>query len=312
MMTWMKNTTLLLAVCLLMLSGCASRHGVQTVTNPVVSQQTIKGVGACRGVAVFEGSVWLYGDVGKGRKGVVRRLQWSDAQADGGPGLIDTGESYELVLYRNFTSRSDPATRLSPDLITHPTGLASHPKLGAFIGNTGNDKGTIFHIFWEGFTESGNLDDWVLNAIDDDLATHGTRPEYVRYDGRWLIATADDSFKNSKLRLYDPEKLAKAHKTSDPGVLIAEFDCGPFVQNLHWIDEENTLVLVQNRTPGRGCRLTLMKLGSSDGPPTVTRVIEMDFPTDTLAGFAVLAPGWAVLVSSSAEQNVSVMRWPLE
>ncbi len=306
----MKTMPLLhLLTCLLLAVGCSSGPSVQRVSNPVVAQQTVEGIGACQGVMVLDGSVWLYGDRGKG---IVRRLEWAGVDANGKPSLRDSRENYELMLYRNLFAKNDQETKLSSNLIPHPTGLTFNRELGTFIGNTVNQKGTIYHFFWEGFTESGNLDDWVYNVTSDDLAVNGTRPEFVRFNGQWFIATADYGDKANQLRLYDPEKLAKAKRTSDPGVRVAAFDCGPFVQSLHWIDAENTLVLVQNQTAGLGYRLTLMKFGEDQSAPVVERVIDMGQPTDELEGFAIVAPGWAVLTSSSAEQNVSIIRWPIE
>lgn len=304
---------LLLVACV----GCQTQTQTHTtVDNPVVHRQTIEGVGACQGVFVHDGSVWMYGD--KNGEGVIKRLQWAGPGDGGGPRLVDSREKYELVLYRVFNTRNNPDLRLNPDPIPHPTGLTHHPEFGTFIGNTVNQKGTIFHIFWEGFTESGSLDTWIFNAAEDDLAVNGCRPEFVRFNGRWLIATADYGDKDNKLRLYDPEKLAKAEKTSDPGVLVAEFDCGPFVQSMHWIDSDSTLVLAQNQTAGLKYRLTLLRFAKGEAPPVVERVIDLGYPEDELEGFAVLEPptdgkpGWAVMTSAMREGNVSIIRWPIE
>lgn len=310
----MKHCSPLLLLLVVLLSAC-NTYTPTVAENPVVTRQTVAGVGACQGVALIDGSVWLYGD--RNGKGVIKRMQWAGPEEINGPKLIDTGETYELTLYRDFSVKEQPDLRLKPDPIPHPTGLTHHPDFGTFIGNTVNQQGTIYRLFWEGFTESGSLDGWVSNAVQDDLATNGTRPEYVRYNGRWLIATADYGNKNNQLRLYDPEKLAKAKKTSDPGVLVASFDCGPFVQSMHWIDEDRTLVLAQNQTAGLGYRLTLMKFGEGAQPPTVERVIDLGYPNDELEGFAVVVPasqgkpGWAVMTSAMGTGNVSIIRWPI-
>lgn len=278
--------------------------------NPVVTRQTVEGLGACQGLAIIDGSAWLYGD--KQNKGVIKRLEWAPPSDTEGPMLLDTGETYELVLYRDFSVKQQPERRLSPDPIPHPTGLTQHPELGTFIGNTVNQKGTIYHIHWEGFTESGSLDGWIRNVIQDDLANNGTRPEFVRWKGRWLIATADYGDAGNALRLYDPEKLATATKTSDPGVLVAEFPCGPFVQSMHWIDEADTLVLAQNQIAGLRYRLTLLKFNEDEERPLVERVIDLGYPQDELEGFAIIAPGWAVMTSAMPTGNVSIIRWPID
>lgn len=298
-----KIITLLLLALVFVIAGCGT-------VNPVVRQQTIKNVGACQGVFVHEGSIWMYGD--RDGQGVMRRLTWAGPEIEGGPKLIDTGDLYELTLYRNFGVKRQPDVKLGSQPIPHPTGFTHHPKLGTFIGNTVNQKGTIYHITWWGFEESGSLDDWIINATIDDLANNGCRPEFVRWNGRWLIATADYGNQGNKLRLYDPEKLATAAKTSDPGVLVAEFDCGPFVQSMHWIDEDSTLVMAQNQTAGLRYRLTLLKFGEGETPPTVERVIDLDYPEDELEGFAIVAPGWAIMTSAMKENNVTIIRWPIE
>jgi len=303
-------TRMLIAVAMLclVLTGCGTTPSLEHVHDPVVARQTVPGVGACQGISIIEGSVWMYGD--KDGQGVIKRMTWVGPDDGGKPRLIDTGEVYELTLYRDFTTRNQPGVRLDPDPMPHPTGLTHHPDFGTYIGNTVDQKGTIYHLIWEGFTESGNLDSWIRNKTIDDLATNGTRPEFVRVNGRWLIATADYGEKNNQLRLYDPELLAKAQRTSEPGVLVAAFDCGPFVQSMHWIDDQDTLVLAQNQTPGLGYRLTLLKFNEGDGPPNVVRVIDLGQPTDELEGFVVI-DDWAVLTSASRENNLTIVRWPI-
>lgn len=305
----MKRHAPLLLLLFVLLVGC-NTSTIERIENPVVTRQTIPGVGACQGVFIHEDSIWMYGD--KNDKGVIKRLEWAGPEAESGPKLIDPRETYDLKLYRDYSVKERPGLKLDPEPIPHPTGLTHHEDFGTFIGNTVNKKGTIFHIVWWGFKQSGSLDTWILNATEDDLATNGTRPEFVHWNGRWLIATADYGDKNNKLRFYDPEKLAKAAKTSDPGVLVAEFSCGPFVQSMHWIDEENTLVLAQNQTAGLKYRLTLLKFGEGKVAPKVERIIDLDYPEDELEGFGIVAPGWAVMTSAMREGNVSIIRWPMD
>ncbi|MEM6505955.1 MAG: hypothetical protein AAF711_10965 [Planctomycetota bacterium] len=295
---------------LALLAGCQGTSQTDDIENPVVQQLTIDDIGACQGMFIHDGSVWLYGD--RNNKGIIKRLEWVGPNDNGGPMLVDTNEVYELWLYRNrFTQRNDQE-QLPRNLIPHPTGLTHHEEVGTFIGNTVEQKGTIYHIVWWGFTQSGSLDDWVKNKVVDDLATNGTRPEFVRHNGRWLIATADYGDQGNQLRLYDPEKLKTAQKTSDKGVLVAAFDCGPFVQSMHWIDQTQTLVLAQNQKAGLGYRLTLMRFGDGPEPPVVERVIDLDAPTDELEGFGIVAPGWAVMSSAMTENNVTIIRWPIQ
>jgi hypothetical protein len=306
----MTRITAPLLLCLLLFTGCQTAATGERVEVPIVAQYTIDNVGASQGLFVWEGSIWMYGD--RENKGVIKRLEWIGPNDEGKPLIVDAGETYELMLYRNRFSRKNSNERLPRNLIPHPTGLTHHPDYDAFIGNTVDQIGTIYHIHYLGLTESGSLDDWIYNKIDDDLANNGTRPEFVRWNGRWLIATADYGDQGNQLRLYDPDKLKEASKTSDPGVLVAAFDCGPFVQSMHWLDETSTLVLAQNQTPGLGYRLTLMTFGDGPQPPVVERVIDLAEPTDELEGFAVVAPGWAVMSSAMKENNLTVIRWPIK
>ena len=301
--------SMVLLSCLTLFTGCSATSNTTWIENPVVQQMTIDSIGNCRGVFVWEGSVWLYGD--REGEGIIRRLEWVGPNGDE-PMLVDTGETYELKLYRNRYARNDDTEKLPRNPIPHPTGITYHPDYDTFIGNTIDQQGTIYAIHYLGLTESGSLDDWIMNKVVDDLANNGTRPEFVRYNNKWVIATADYGNEKNQLRLYDPDKLKVASKTSDEGVLVAAFDCGPYVQSLHWIDSEQTLVLAQNQTSGLGYRLTLLKFGDGSEPPIVDRVIDLGYPTDELEGFAIVAPGWAVMCSARQENNVSIIRWPIE
>ncbi|MEM9345196.1 MAG: hypothetical protein AAGB26_01135 [Planctomycetota bacterium] len=293
----------------LLLQAC-NTYTPTIADDPVVTRQTVPGIGACQGLAVHEGSIWLYGD--DNGKGVIKRMEWAGPDTPDGPRLIDTRETYNLTMFRDYSVNKRPGLQLPSEPIPHPTGLTFHEDYGTFIGNTVNQKGTIFHLVWWGFKQSGSLDTWVQNVIDDDLANNGTRPEFVRWGGRWLIATADYGDQGNQLRLYDPEKLKTAQKTSDEGVLVAAFECGPFVKSMHWIDETQTLVLAQNQTTGMGYRLTLMQFGDGLEAPVVERVIDLGNPTDELEGFGIIAPGWAVMSSAMKKNNVTVIRWPID
>ena len=194
----------------------------------------------------------------------------------------------------------------------HPTGLTHHEEIGTFIGNTTDQLGTIYQVVWWGFKQSGSLDTWIPNRVIDDLATNGTRPEFVRWGDRWLIATADNANEDGQLRFYDPERLKQALNTSDEGVLVASFDCRSNVQGLHWIDEENTLVLMRYSEESDRSLLTLMQMGEEGQAPTAESTLFFSDARGPFTGFAVVEPGWAILTSPSAENNVSFIRWPIE
>lgn len=148
----------------------------------------------------------------------------------------------------------------------------------------------------------GNLDRAVLHRIEDNLAVNGTRPEFVEWNGRWLIATSDYGNVNNAIRLYDPEALKKASRSSDPGVLVHQIPCGPWVQNVHWQKQSGTLFPVQNQIRGLKWRLTPVPLKTSKD---ARALLPIDLsPADELEGFHMLNEEIGILFSSSRRNNV--------
>lgn len=243
---------------------------------------------------MIEGKLYLYGDR---EIGMIREYQVNDDS------LIDQKKELKLTVG-------------GTDLINHPTGIAWRKNKPVFIGNSIrlNKEGTLWkavihQIDWDGLKKTGTLDGNVLNTIEDDACIQGTRPEYVRYKNKWYVATADYGDKKNEVRLYDSNVLAKVKKTSEKGVLVKKFDCGTWVQNLHWIDEKGILVLIQNQIEGRRWRFTLLDLEKSlaEGKQQVIRTIDID-KSDELEGFTML-PGnnKGVAVTSSRRQNAFFM-----
>jgi hypothetical protein len=161
-------------------------------------------------------------------------------------------------------------TQNGQDVINHPTGIAYNGSGPTFIGNSIrlNAEGTkwravIYCVNWKGLLQSGTLDENLINTIEDDACIQGTRPEYVKYNNKWYVATADYGDHGNEVRLYDPEKLKKASKTSEEGLVFKRFICTAWVQNLHWIANKGVLVLVQNKIEGRQWRLTYIDLKRS-------------------------------------------------
>lgn len=250
---------------------------------------TVDSLGACQGVSYLGGKVYLYGDR---EVGVVREY------ALAGDSIRYSGREYRL-------------TQNGQDVINHPTGIAHHDRLPTFIGNSIrlNSEGTkwravIYAVDWPGLQRSGTLDDNLLRTIEDDACIQGTRPEYVPYGGTWYVATADYGARANEVRLYDPVALAKALKTSEPGVLVKKFTCGPWVQNLHWIAERNVLVLIQNQIEGRRWRFTFLDVARSveSGQAVVLNTVDLD-RADELEGFTLLPGGRRGIAVSSARQN---------
>ncbi|KAA2244906.1 hypothetical protein F0L74_02785 [Chitinophaga agrisoli] len=252
---------------------------------------TVDSLGACQGAHYQHGKVYLYGD---------RETGMMRAYIPGKDTLTWTGEEYKL-------------TQDGKDLINHPTGIAWNGVGPTFIGNSIrlNAEGTqwravIYSINWEGLLKTHTLDGNVLRVIEDDACIQGARPEYVKYKGKWYVATADYGNHGNEVRLYNPERLAQVSHTKEDGVLFKKFTCGPWVQNLHWIAEKNILVLIQNQVEGRKWRLTYLDFERSvaSGEAVVLKVVDIDKP-DELEGFTFLSTNQTgIAVTSSRKDNV--------
>ncbi|MFD2937598.1 hypothetical protein [Spirosoma flavum] len=261
----------------------------------ITSSTTIDSLGACQGASYQQGKAYLYGDR---EVGVIRTY---------------TVEQNELT----YSGQEIRLTEGGKDVINHPTGIAQNGKGPTFIGNSIrlNPEGTkwravIYSVNWEGLLRTKTLDNNILNTIDDDACIQGTRPEYIQYENKWYVATADYGDKGNEVRLYDPERLAKAKKTSEPGVLVKKFTCSPWVQNLHWIPSKGILVLIQNQLEGQRWRFTFvdMKRSLELGQQQVIKVVDID-KTDELEGFTLLNDQTTGLaVTSSRTNNLHFVR----
>jgi len=274
--------SILLCALALLLAGVAS---AQRVFVEPGDAHTVSGVGAGQGAAVVGESLLIYGDA---ETGVIREARLDDARRGE---IVTTGRDILL-------------TRDGVDLLPHPTGLTSRDGRLAFIGNTVAGEGEIFAIDLERALIDRDLDRAVINRVEDDLAVNGSRPEFVRFEGRWVIATSDYGPEGNEVRLYDPDRLLTAKRTSEAGVLLARYRCGPWVQNLHWIDSMGALVLVQNQIEGLRYRLTFVSLEDADRDLRDAPPIDLKTPRDELEGFVLLGDGRCALVSSARENNV--------
>jgi len=248
-------------------------------------------LGAAQGVAVRDGRIYAYGDVysARPRVGVIR----------------------EYGMDLNSTGREVWLRRAEKPLIIHPTGLTWNDRWGTLLGDTVNKKAIIYRLDWERAWSDGNLDHAVRDVIDDDAAINGCRPSFVTVNGRTLIATADYGDIHPEIRLYDPELLLKAHRSSAPGVVVHRVLCGPFNQNLHWDGKSGRLTCVQNVIEGRGWRLDVIDLarGIGDGRATGpgVRIGTLTFsPHDELEGFWPLDRERSLFVTSRREGNLVV------
>ena len=261
----------------------------------IQKSQSVDSLGACQGISFQNGHIFLYGDR---EVGVIREYKQS-------------GDSLQ------YLQQEIKLTVNGKDVINHPTGMAVHGNLPVFIGNSIrlNPEGSlwkavIYHVNWKGMKQTHTLDGNLLQTIDDDTCIQGTRPEYVEYNHKWYVATADYGDKENEVRLYDPAVLAKANKTSEKGVLVKKFTCTPWVQNLHWVPEKKQLVLIQNQIEGRKWRFTYIDLEKSiqTGRQEVVRVVDINERNDELEGFGFLqSSNMGIAVSSSRKNNVNLM-----
>jgi hypothetical protein len=282
--------TALICLCLL-----ATAFVQKQMDTTLVRETTVDSLGACQGISHQGKRIFLYGDR---EVGVIRQFKW---QHDS---LIYINKEYKL-------------TQNSRDVIGHPTGIAYNGGDKVFIGNSIrlNKEGTqwkavIYQVNWTGLQKTGTLDGNLISTIDDDACIQGTRPEYVKYNNKWYVATADYGGKNNEVRLYDAEKLSHCSKTSEPGVLYKKFTCTPWVQNLYWVADKGILILVQNQIEGRKWRLTYVDLKRSidTGTMQVIKQVDMDNRNDELEGFAMIDGQKGIAVSSSHKNNVSYTR----
>ncbi|WP_443939877.1 hypothetical protein [Pedobacter sp. MW01-1-1] len=264
------------------------------ISGNITKSFTLDSLGACQGLSYQNGKYLLYGDR---EVGVMREYV-----------LKSDSLMYQNKEYR-FTIKGE-------NVVKHPTGIAFKKGMPTFVGNSvrQNAEGTlwkavIYSIDWSGFLKTKTLDGNLLKTIEDDACIQGSRPEYVKLGKKWYMATADYGNKNNEVRLYDPEKLTKANKTSKKGLLYKKFNCSPWVQNLHFIEDKGILVLIQNQVEGRKWRFTFLDLEKSiaNGKEEVIKVIDTE-KADELEGFTFSNnPNKAIAVSSSRKNNVSLM-----
>ncbi len=264
----------------------SSTHGLTLSLGPWQGF-TVPDLGAIQGVSVIGDALYIYGGA---ETGVIAEFSLEAARRGR---LVPTGRRLAL-------------TASGADALPHPTGLTSLDGETAIMGDTVRGVGTIHFIDWQKAWAQGTLDGAILHTVRDDEAVNGTRPHFVRHGGRWLIATSDYGNAGNAVRLYDPDKLRRASRTGERGVLVASLPCGPYVQNVHWVEDLGTLVLIQNREPGLLYRFGLASLAGIEQGADLRDVpaIDLDSPTDELEGFATLGGGMCIMVSAMREHNV--------
>jgi len=289
----MKRTKITLIIAGVVLLSAFISAEVHTTLERTI---TIDSLGACQGISYQNGRIFLYGDR---EVGMIREFKMVN----------------DSLVYQH---KEVKLTQNGQDVINHPTGLAYNGSGPTFIGNSIrlNAEGTkwravIYCVDWNGLLKTGSLDGNLINTIEDDACIQGTRPEYVKYDNKWYVATADYGDHGNEVRLYDPERLKTASKTSDNGVLYKKFTCTPWVQNLHWIADKGILVLIQNKIEGRQWRFTyvdIKKSIASGRQVVISQADNIDKP-DELEGFSFIGNNEkGIAVSSSRKNNVGFIR----
>ena len=260
------------------------------ISMQVIDSLTVDSLGACQGISIQSGHVYLYGDR---EVGVIRKYTHNNGK------LHYTGEEIKLTID-------------GKDVINHPTGFAHNKSSNVFIGNSSrlNTEGTlwkanIFYINWEKLKRTKDLKKSLIREIDDDACIQGTRPEFIKYKGKDLIATADYGNKQNEVRLYDYKKMTETSKTSAPGVLVHKFICSPWVQNLKWVPEKGVLILIQNQVEGRYWRFTFLDLEKSilAGKEHVIQTVDINKSSE-LEGFDLLDMNTGIATTSSKKNNV--------
>jgi hypothetical protein len=292
-----------LFACFVLAGSCAAQQPPPDTTWAADAALDVKrsitdlGLGAVQGVVVRDGKVYAYGDViqSQPRVGVIREYNEQ---------LESTGR---VVWLR----------RGGKPLIVHPTGLTWHDRWGTFLGDTiktadpARSRAVIYRLDWQKAWKNSDLDEAILSVIEDDAAINGCRPEFVKVDGRTLLATADYGDIRPEIRLYDPEALLAAGRSSAPAVVVHRVLSGPFNQNLHWSTESGHLICVQNVIAGRGWRLDELDLaraiadGRADGPGV--RVRRLTFaPHDELEGYWRLTEQQSLFAVARRRDNLII------
>jgi hypothetical protein len=291
----MQKITLTVIAAVLGISSLATGN----IDHQLKRTITVDSLGACQGISYQKGRIFLYGDR---EVGMIREFKLENDS------LVYQHKEYKL-------------TQKGQDVINHPTGIAYNGGGPTFIGNSirlnaaGSQwRAVIYNVNWKGLLKTGTLDGNLINTIEDDACIQGTRPEYVKYDGKWYVATADYGDHGNEVRLYDPEMLAKAKSTKEPGVLYKKFTCTPWVQNLYWKADKGILVLIQNKMEGRHWRFTYIDLKKSiaAGKQVVISQVDGINRADELEGFSFLGDnksGMAVTSSRSNNVNFTLTTW---
>ncbi len=279
---------ILIFVATTLLSGNALGTPPARESINVISQVTLDSLDIVNGLEVRKGSIFVYGQNNGGK---ITQYIWNDKR------FISTG-------YQNGISLSSPNHN-----IDNPTGVTYHENLGTFIGNSTPKNKQLFYVDWDILKNSRNLNWAVLNVVEDDLAKNTSIPEFVTYNGEWLVASVDSGLLHSTVRLYDPFELQQANFTSDSGVLRYSFKCPSGVTGLYWHNSTSELLLTRSTAIGRW---EIVSLYIDDAVLNEeTEFISTTYPArrDWLRGFHYLfGTNSAAAVSSGRKNTLSAIQ----
>jgi len=283
-------------IVILILSSCLTGCGLikECFNTPnadieIVNVISDPSLGAVQGVVVRDGFVYAYGD---------KRSLWKHS-----------GVIREYTTDLKYTGRMVKLTKNGIAIITHPTGLTWNKQWGTFIGNTVKRKGTIFRIDWPQAWKESNLDNAVLNIIDDDAASDGSRPAFVNVGEESFIASADYRVDNPELRLYNITAMLSAGRTASEGVISHKIKCGRYTQNLYWDSEKGYLTFVQNMSLFGGLHLETINLSKAITEGTTispsVKISSFDFSErGELEGWYPLSGNVSLFAVNNKKQNL--------
>lgn len=215
-------------------------------------------------------------------------------------GQTNAGTFVELDSTFNPTGWVGQLTSSSGLALPHTKGLAYKEGYPTFLGF----KESIHLIDWEKFYQDKNLDNSLLKIIASDRLT---KPEYIYYNDKWYVASAQYEAEENEIILMDPDALSQAATITDPGVIVYRFPTLNFIQELFWNEDTQSLTLVQNIQRWHGWRLTTLDPAIIIASGKVTedailssRCILID---SELEGYAQLADGREVFLTAASENN---------
>ena len=175
-----------------------------------------------------------------------------------------------------------------------PSGLTSRGP-STVLGSRTEGVSTLMFIDWDAARTSQSLNATVFIDTIDDLGTEPGGPEALELDTRWFVGVADRELTDgvAEVRLYDPDLLEAAERSSDDGVLARSFSSMTPITSM--FQARPALVTVE--ATGNGATLRVLDLAQSieTGMAVVEDTISVEFATPVLAFHTIDAGRIAIL-----------------